>query len=317
MAEKVLEFEGGTANADVTGGSGAVSGLNSVANSTGGITRFSTAAALSGILGISITNQASFNATSRIFIDPAGATLATTTTKMLVTMGFILPDTVPTETETFAEGRLLPSAGGPRVSYTSAGVVNLASPVSGGGTFTLLTSAERAALPNRAGILNLSFDSTSGITTTAFTAKCYTAAGVLVGTPQSGTINYSASGAMAGWGVGRIIGLTASRTYMFDHLGINNGVSTGEIPFASTRLTNPTLTKTDRDDPNTLSGLDGSITLSWPPVSGASRYDAYRAIVAGVPGQGDFSLFATDIVSPYQFTGQGVGTFHYGIKAVV
>jgi hypothetical protein len=320
MTEKVLEFEGGVPGDNVTAGTGNVSGLNTV-TINGGSAKYDTASAFYGSVGVTVTNVAGSAVVLRMFIDPPGVTSATvSSSKMSFTFCVTLPTTVPTEVETFAQTRYLPSSGGAKFAYAADGSIRFYNGVAGHSGIIVMTSTDRAALPNRQlrGTLTADAASPNSINAAAVTVKLYNNAGVQVGATYTGImdmVGVQAGTAFAGLDVGRISGNTSVRTYGFDHQGINDGVLT-EIGPAQTRLTTPVITLDSTTNPTTSSGL-GSVTISWPPVAGASRYDAYRATTVGTPAQGDFVLYASGVTSPCDFTGQAAGTYQYGIKAVV
>ena len=64
----------------------------------------------------------------------------------------------------------------------------------------------------------------------------------------------------------------------------------------------------------TSSGSNGTQTVTWPAVSGAVSYEAWRASGSN-PAQGDFTLVQAGVTSPFTFTGLAAGTYSYGIKA--
>lgn len=81
-----------------------------------------------------------------------------------------------------------------------------------------------------------------------------------------------------------------------------------------TQLSTPVVTLGAVTNPTTIGGSDGTAAVTWPAVANATSYDAYIA-AGSSPAQGDFSLVATNVTSPYTFTGLTAGTRAYGIKA--
>ena len=128
---------------------------------------------------------------------------------------------------------------------------------------------------------------------------------------------------------------TNSRTYVWG--GTKNIASSGEtgeltIGWASTTtptstavllraatgaqpLVAPTPVVASTIQPTTTTSTDGSATVTWEPVSGASGYSAHIAETM-TPGQEDFTLVASSVTSPYTFTGLKTGAYSFGIKAL-
>lgn len=316
MAEKVLEFEAGTSGDALTAGTSAPSGLNFIGpGTTPGTGIFDASASWYGGNGISLLNVAGNIYTVREFIDAAGATLATTNARMSYTWAVELPSTVPTENETFWQVRLLPSAGGPKIYYGTDGAIKFQDST-GAGTVVIVSATNRAALASQRFRATITIDASASLTAAPYSIKIYNNAGTQVGTAVIGTVLVSSTGAgMAGQELGRIGGITAARTYKFDHVGLSDGVLT-EIAAGSSRLASPVLTIVSTTNPTTIGGSNGAVMVSWPAVSGATRYDAYKATTAGTPGQSDFTLYASGVTSPYEFTGQNAGSDWYGIMAV-
>jgi len=67
-------------------------------------------------------------------------------------------------------------------------------------------------------------------------------------------------------------------------------------------------------NPTTIGGTNGKQTVTWSAVANAASYEAWIAHSTS-PAQGDFTLVATGVTSPYQFTGLPAGTHAYGVKA--
>lgn len=85
-----------------------------------------------------------------------------------------------------------------------------------------------------------------------------------------------------------------------------------DAPAVITPLDTPTVTVTGAVNPSTVGGTDGSITISWPPVSGAHHYEA--TIADGTITTG---FVATDLnaVSPKTFVGLDAGPYTVAVRA--
>lgn len=77
-------------------------------------------------------------------------------------------------------------------------------------------------------------------------------------------------------------------------------------------LDTPVVTITDSNDPSTIGGTDGSITISWPAVSGAHHYEA--AIADGTVTSG-FTASDTAATSPKTFSGLDAGPYTVAVRA--
>lgn len=87
-----------------------------------------------------------------------------------------------------------------------------------------------------------------------------------------------------------------------------------DAPVTAVPLSTPVVTVTGSKDPTTVNGTDGEATVTWPAVSGATSYEAWRSTVNN-PGQSDFVLVAEGVTSPYKFVGLGATQHALGIKA--
>ena len=87
----------------------------------------------------------------------------------------------------------------------------------------------------------------------------------------------------------------------------------GRASWDATPLDTPVVTIASQTAATT-GNSDGTATVTWPAVSGAASYVAYRAPGTS-PAQGDFTQVATGVTSPYTFTGLGAGVYSLGIKA--
>jgi hypothetical protein len=83
---------------------------------------------------------------------------------------------------------------------------------------------------------------------------------------------------------------------------------------ADSPLDTPVVTVTNETDPTTPGGTDGSITVTWPAVSGAATYDA--GIADGLNRTDGFSVVSTSATSPYVFTGLNAGDYTVAIRAI-
>lgn len=87
-----------------------------------------------------------------------------------------------------------------------------------------------------------------------------------------------------------------------------------EIGIWAPRLPTPVLTLVQHTNPSAPGMSDGKERVSWPAVAGAVRYSAARA--AGYsPAQEDFVEVASNVTSPYEFTGQPEGAWSYAVRA--
>lgn len=93
-----------------------------------------------------------------------------------------------------------------------------------------------------------------------------------------------------------------------------NTAATGMPGAFTVPLGQPTVTLSGSATvPSAPGANDATQTVAWGPVSGASSYEAWRATGTATQ-QSDFTLVATNVTSPYTFTGLGAGTYSYGIK---
>lgn len=99
-----------------------------------------------------------------------------------------------------------------------------------------------------------------------------------------------------------------------DEFACHDGLTT-EIASVSNQLTTPTLTAGTTVEPSTIGGTDGTQDVSWAAVPSAASYNAYHADGL-TPAQGDFTLVASGVTSPYTFTGLDAGDHSFGIKAI-
>lgn len=79
------------------------------------------------------------------------------------------------------------------------------------------------------------------------------------------------------------------------------------------KLATPVVTITSTSNPTSVGGNDGTITASWPAVSGAVRYEI--DIANGEVTSG-FVAEDTNAVSPYTFTGKVKGVYTVAVRAM-
>lgn len=102
--------------------------------------------------------------------------------------------------------------------------------------------------------------------------------------------------------------------YGFDDLQMNDGAG-GEIGeyVEAAPLSTPIITVDSVTQPTSTLTTDGSIRITWPAISGATRYEA--AITTGTVTSG-FSATDTNATSPKTFTGLGVGPYTVAVRAM-
>lgn len=88
-----------------------------------------------------------------------------------------------------------------------------------------------------------------------------------------------------------------------------------DAPSSAVPLDTPVVTVTATTNPSAPAAPDGSITITWPAVTGADRY--LVGIVAGPGATGGFDIRSTNATSPYTFTGVTAGAWTVGVMAVV
>ena len=112
-------------------------------------------------------------------------------------------------------------------------------------------------------------------------------------------------------------GLTAAATTTWQSTGTPTSVSIIVVPEGTpVRLPTPRVTKVSQIDPSSAGQSDGSMTVSFTPVDGASSYTAHRANKLN-PAQSDFTQIASGVTSPYTATGLPAGPVAIGIRAEV
>ncbi len=114
----------------------------------------------------------------------------------------------------------------------------------------------------------------------------------------------------------RFVNLTSASgwsTFDLDNLQAGD-LASGWIGALTQPLETPVVTVTGTTDPSTFGATNGTITITWPAVANAGRYEA--GIANGNVGDG-FSTVSTNVTSPYTFTGLGAGIYTVAIKAKV
>lgn len=78
-------------------------------------------------------------------------------------------------------------------------------------------------------------------------------------------------------------------------------------------LPTPEVTITATEDPSSPGATDGTVTATWAPISGASRYEA--GIAFGDVDDG-FTVVAPNATSPYTWTELGAGVYTVAVRAI-
>jgi hypothetical protein len=104
--------------------------------------------------------------------------------------------------------------------------------------------------------------------------------------------------------------------FYWDSIQVRTGAdATGLIgPWPVPPLNTPVVTITGTTNPSTIANTDGSITVTWPAVSGADHYEAGIANVLGETD--DFVEDSDDATSPHTFTGLSSGDYTVAIRAM-
>ncbi|MDR6613600.1 hypothetical protein [Leifsonia sp. 1010] len=98
-----------------------------------------------------------------------------------------------------------------------------------------------------------------------------------------------------------------------EDLQMDDGRTT-EIGPVLVPLAAPSVTAGTTTNPSATGATDGSQVVLWAAVANAASYDAYKATNTS-PAQSDFALVASNVTSPYTFTGLGAGPYAFGIMA--
>lgn len=168
--------------------------------------------------------------------------------------------------------------------------------------FVRLEGYVQQGVANNDGIINFAYylgDSTTAIQEVTLTAQN-------LGGDISDLGNFRA---------GKLSGDVLGGIEYLDSLEIRTGAdATGLIGPFTEPLATPVVTITDEVRPTTVGGSNGTTTVTWPAVSGATKYDAYIANTLS-PTQDVFTLVDDDITSPFTFTSLAAGPHSFGIKA--
>lgn len=122
-----------------------------------------------------------------------------------------------------------------------------------------------------------------------------------------------ASASVVGFNLGSLN--SAAWEGYFDDPQLEDARTTYIGPYVEvTPLATPTWTLSGRT-PASPGNSDGTATVAWPAVAGATDYSAHVALGNPAAGQGDFSLAAASVTSPYTFTGLPAGEHSLGIRA--
>jgi hypothetical protein len=116
-------------------------------------------------------------------------------------------------------------------------------------------------------------------------------------------------GLMSGW----LGGPGVASNLSIDDLSFSDVDWIGSSAPPPAPLDTPVVTVTDETGPTTTSGTDGSITVTWPAITGATAYDA--GIANGLSQTGGFTTVSSAATSPYTFTGLAAGNYTVAIRA--
>jgi len=108
---------------------------------------------------------------------------------------------------------------------------------------------------------------------------------------------------------GAILGSVSGLNYKFEAYWAD----TYEGPVPASQLDTPVVTVSETSNPTTVGGTNGSVTVTWPAVSGAATYEAGRA--AGINQTTGFTITSSAATSPYTFTGLAAGPYTLAIRA--
>ncbi len=295
-------FEGGSEGATVNN---ANSG-SSASSVNGGTHVFAAAVKAHGSLGFRMTN-ASGAGTFRRYPFASSATATVFQFSGVVT----LPNQAPLQNTTLVG---FPNSGGSWrlvVAVNPSGNVTIED-VGAAHNTTLLTGATWGAK------YRITIEAVGGSTTASqVTARLYSGT-TSWDTTVGNAVNVSNWNMSTDAVIGADIGICTSPgaivlTAGWDDVQLNDGAGS-RIGDIVEQLTTPVVTLGATTNPSTVGGSDGSQVVTWAAVPGASSYEAWIANGAS-PAQGDFTLVATGVTSPYTFTGLTAGQRSYGIKA--
>lgn len=88
----------------------------------------------------------------------------------------------------------------------------------------------------------------------------------------------------------------------------------GVLPPQATKLATPSVVLGETSNPYSRNSSDGSQTVTWNPVEGASSYATYIATTSN-PTPADFVLVQGSTSSPFTFTGLATGTYSFGVQS--
>ena len=86
-----------------------------------------------------------------------------------------------------------------------------------------------------------------------------------------------------------------------------------QVGEATTPLQTPVVTLVGQAAPSTAGATDGTITVSWPAVPNATRYEV--GIASGHGATSGFTQVAADATSPHVVTGRSAGDFTVAVRA--
>lgn len=271
---------------------------------SGSSTAFAAAYKARGTFGARFTNGAGVNCYRRY-------PLGTAATTWQFSGVFTLPASLPAANMTILG--LVNSGGSMRValSLNSSGQV-LVNGAGGSGTATVSTALATGSK------YRFTIQCVGGSTTASdVTVKVYSEASgswtTQVGSTWHSSTYNTGTDNVIGADLGIINSPAASYTVGWDDIRVNDGAGS-EIGDIVEQLATPVVTLGAATNPSTVGGSDGSQVVTWAAVPSASSYEAWIAFGAS-PVQGDFTLVATGVTSPYTFTGLTAGERAYGIKA--
>ena len=147
--------------------------------------------------------------------------------------------------------------------------------------------------------------SVTGISPTTIAAKMW-----LDGTSEPSLYQQTSTDSTAGLQEAGFIGLNGT---------LSGTASAAELSFGSYTATDSTLTVLDtpvvtlnQTSPTSIGGNDGTITATWPAISGATRYET--CLMSGTVTSG-FIADDTNATSPKNYTGLSAGIYTVAVRA--
>lgn len=147
--------------------------------------------------------------------------------------------------------------------------------------------------------------SVTGTSPTTIAAKMW-----LDGDTEPGSYQQSTTDNTAGYQVAGAVGLRAN---------IGASAAAAVLSFGNYSATDPTTSTLDTPvvalsqvAPTTIGGSDGSVTATWPAISGANHYES--CLVTGTATSG-FTADDTNATSPKAYTGLSAGTYTVAVRA--